>query len=299
MRAEVEAIVDIDAAEAVADAIKRIGVKRDDYMDGRFYPPPSAPRELQLGFFFTMVAIDHRTSGPWGSYEVDVGGETLRGADLLYWRGARIFREDPQLFTPERLVNISVDEARRLISDVWDFWIRLLLIRDLGEKALRLGGFEGLLDVSIRGFAIKLTEIRAFEDPVKKKTMLLAKFLDGRGLAKFVDLSEADIPVDNHVTRLAFRLGMVKLVGRLREKLESGLEFTADEDVLVRRRVAIAWRLVSEFSGVHVFALDDYLWRFARTICTPVNPRCDVCPLRNVCKDRSIKEHKFLLTWWY
>ena len=299
MRTEVEVIVDVDAAEAVAGVVKRIEVRRDDYMDERFYPPPSAPRELQLGYFFTMVAIDHRTSGPWGNYEADIGGEVLRGADLLYWRGARVFRDDPGLFTPERLARMSVDEARRLMGDVWDFWVRLLLIRDLGEKTARLGGFENLLDTSIRRFADKLSEIRAFEDPVRKKAMLLAKFLDGRGLARFDDIGEADIPVDNHVTRLALRLGLIRLAGRLREKLEAGLEFSAEEDVAVRRRVAIAWRLVSEFSGVHVFALDDYLWRFARTVCTPVNPRCGICPFRDVCKDRSIREHRFSLTWWY
>jgi len=297
--AEIEVVVDVDAAGEVSDIVRNLNIIRDSYRDERFYPPIDAPRDLQLGYFFTMVAIDHRTSGPWGDYSDTVNGETLRGADLLYWRGARLFRRDSTFFTPERLSAASVEEVRELLGDVWDFWTRLLLIRDLGEKAREMGGFEALLDSSIQAFAAKLRRLRAFEDPVRKKIMLLAKFLDGRGLANFTDLSNADIPVDNHITRIALRLGLVKLRGTLYDKLVRGLEFTSGEDVVVRRRVALAWKIVSEYSGIHVFALDDYLWRFARTVCTPNNPKCEVCPFNKVCRNRDIREHKFVITWWY
>jgi len=297
----VEAI-DIDKAEAVANVLKSVGVKRDSYLDPRFYPPPDDPAEDQLAYFVAMVAIDHRTS-LWEPFEGVVGGEFFHGADALYRLGRLAYSRG--FFKAEKLAQLTPSEAEPLLSIggrwVWDFHIRVLLLRDVGKKALRNGGFERLvLRDSLKSLKEALKQMRAYEDPVEKKALLLAKFLDGRKLAGFKDLGEADVPVDNHLSRIAYRLGIVDINY---DFLESEAEVTREEDVRLRELVKTAWRIVAKLADLHPFALDDHLWSFGRKICTRENPRCDVCPLREVCKAHALQryppEHLYLTTWYY
>lgn len=294
-------ILDVDKAAEVADVVKGLGLKRDRYLDERYYPPPDDPRELQLAYFAAVVAVDHRTS-TFGPFEGYIDGEFYHGADAL-WRLAR--RAYPEVFSPDRLASLSLEDGMRLFSiggrAVWDLGVRVLLLRDLGRKAAEAGGFAKWLDAgSVAELAERLKRARAYEDPVKKKTLLLAKFLDGRGLLKFSDPQNFDVPVDNHVSRIAYRLGIVDVDYSW---LFSGVELTREEDVEVREKIKLAWRLVSKFSGVDPFTLDDFLWSFGRAVCTRDSPKCGRCPLRAVCKANRLgqypPEHTHSLTWYY
>lgn len=295
--------IDVDKAEQVAALVKEIRPTRDSYTDPRIYPPLSDTREDQLAFFTAMVAVDHRTSTPWSSFEGYIQGEFYHGADALYRLGRLAY--DEGFFKAERLASLTPKEAERLFrlgdAVVWDFYTRVYLLRDLGKKALLRGGFEALVSTSSIGELKKrLAEIRAYEDPVAKKTMLLAKFLDGRKLADFKDVEEADVPVDNHLSRIAYRLGIVDIDY---DFLESGIELTREDDIKLREVVKTAWRIVAKLADVHPFALDDFLWNFGRKTCLRVQPRCDSCPLRDVCKAHAVSryppEHLHLATWYY
>lgn len=295
-------IIDVDKISAVAEALRKLKIERDRYLDDRYYPPQSDPRERQLAYFISVVAVDHRTSTPLGAFEGYIDGEFYHGADAL-WRLARK-AYDEGLFEPERLAKLTPEDAERLFSingvKVWDFNVRLFLLRDLGAKAIEAGGFQGLIDDTIEGLAAKLSRVRAYEDPVRKKVLLLAKFLDGRGLVQFKDRENFDVPVDNHLSRIAYRLGIVDVDYDI---LFKGLELTREEDVEVRNKVKLSWRLVAKFSGLDPFALDDFLWSFGRRVCVRDRPRCEECPLRDVCKARSLgrypPEHAHTLTWYY
>lgn len=300
--------VDEERAREVAGVVRRLGLRRDSYDDPRFYPPRSTPRELQLGYFAAMVAVDHRTTTPLTRFEGVFDGERLHGADALYRLGRRLFDEDPEFFTPERLASMGVDEGRRLFEiggvRVWDFYTRVFLLRDLGCKTLELyGSFENLFS-SDRASEIvaRLRVFRAYEDPVEKKAMLLLKFLDGRGLVRVVDRDRLDVPVDNHLTRIAIRLGVVRLSSE--ELLVKQVEVGPEVDRAIREAVKKAWRLVARYSGVDVFTLDDYLWSFGRRACLRgSSPRCGHCPFAEVCLARArgvfLDEHRFTLTWYY
>ncbi|ACB40266.1 iron-sulfur cluster loop [Pyrobaculum neutrophilum V24Sta] len=294
--------IDVDRAEAVAGILKSLKPNRDSYLDSRFYPPPEDPVEDQLAFFVTMVAIDHRTS-LWEPFEGQIAGEFFHGADALYRLGRLAY--DRGFFKAENLAGLTPDKAEALLSlggkKIWDFNVRVLLMRDVGRKAAARGGFEKMVSrESISGLRRSLEGLRAYEDPVGKKALLLAKFLDGRRLADFKDLEEADVPVDNHLSRVAYRLGIVDISF---DFLESGAEVTREEDVRLREVVKTAWRIVAKFADVHPFALDDYLWNFGRRVCTRDAPRCQSCPFKDMCKAYSLSrfppEHLHLLTWYY
>lgn len=297
-------VIDVDRITAVAAVVKGLGLKRDSYLDERLYPPHGDPPELQLAYFAAVVAVDHRTSTPFGSLEGYIDGEFYHGADALWRLARRAYEGDEGLFTPKRLAELSPGEAEAFLSlgslRVWDFYTRVLLLRDLGKKALRAGGFDKLIAPRLSETFKRLEAARAYEDPVRKKALLLAKFLDGRGLAKFEDPQNFEVPVDNHLSRVAYRLGIVDVdYGPLFE----GVELTREEDIEIRERIKAAWRLVSRFSGVDPFTLDDFLWGFGRRICTRESPNCSSCPFKEVCKARSLgrypPEHAHSLTWYY
>ncbi|MEM1923630.1 MAG: N-glycosylase/DNA lyase [Pyrobaculum sp.] len=294
--------LNVDKIEEVARELKKVEIRQDQYLDKRFYPPPDDPRESQLAYFVSMVAIDHRTS-QWGPFEGVIQEEFFHGADALYRLGRLAY--DEGFFAAERLAELTTTEARKILSIgelyVWDFNTRVLLLRDVGKKALKNGGFEKMLNVStIEKLREVLQRLRAYEDPVGKKVMLLAKFLHGRKLIEFKDLENADVPVDNHLSRIAYRTGIVDIDY---DFLFSGVETTREEDIKLRDIVKTAWRIVAKFADIHPFTLDDFLWNFGRRICKRDMPNCQICPFREICKAHSISryppEHQHLITWYY
>ncbi len=295
-------VVDAEAVGRVSALISGLGLSRDRYEDLLFFPPKDDEVERQLGFFLFMVAIDHRTRTELTDFSANIRGKRLSGADLLYYLGMRVY-EDERSFTPEWLARLTQEEAKHLLcfegNCVWDLYTRIFLLRDLGRK-IKGGLAELLLVDRIEELMSNLSGFRAYEDPVRKKTFLLAKFLDGRGLARFD--GEKYVPVDNHLTRIAIRLGIVIPSGDLLEWIREGRELTREEDVTVRMAVREAWKEVSNRSGVDPFTLDDFLWPFGRSTCMK-DPHCNSCPFSEVCRSNSTGEYweepKHTLTWYY
>ncbi len=289
-----------------------------DVYDPKYYPPRDDERERVLRYFLVMVAMDHRLSRPGKPYEGYVDGEFYHGADLLYRLGAKKYYDDPDFFSPAHLTEISADEVREWLSvgDVSppDIVVRTYLLRDLGLKLVKLydgsvekliGGYRVRLHGSISspGFVERLRVFRAYEDPVEKKAMLLAKFLEARDLIEIMD--ELDLAIDNHLSRIAYRLGIVMVSGPLWDKITRGVEVTWEEDVLLRMTIRRAYRLLAHKSGVHPGLLDDHLWIMGRKICLrDKEPLCNKCLFRNFCMARKnpkfmVDEHTYYNTWYY
>ena len=302
-----EVEIDKERIKEVANMISSLSLKRDKYDNLDFFPPYDADRELQLSFFTVMVAIDHRTRNNFTNFEAYIDGKHLFGADLLYYLGMKLFKKNPKLFLPENLTKIHLEEWKDLLGygkvRLWDYKLRLFLIWDIGKKVLEFySSFEKLFSVStIEEFRKRMRIFRAYEDPVEKKTFLLAKFLEGRGLVKFVDSENFEVAVDNHLSRIAIRIGIVKFSNY--SFIERGIEVSRDDDIKIRFKIREAWKIVSNLSGVDPFTLDDFLWSFGRNICTSNKPKCDLCPFKEKCLANALgkyfPEHKHLITWYY
>ncbi len=307
----------IDRAARVLGKNKPSLSKLDVY-DPKYYPPREDEREKVLRYFLVMVAMDHRLSRPGRPYEGYVDGEFYHGADLLYRLGAKKYYENPSFFSPEHLMEISADEVREWLSagsaSPPDIAVRTYLLRDLGLKLVKL--YEGSVEKLIGGYKVRLHGMisspglverlrvfRAYEDPVEKKTMLLAKFLEARDLIEVMD--ELDLAIDNHLSRIAYRLGIVMVSGPLWDKITRGVEVTWEEDVLLRMTIKRAYRLLARKSGVLPGLLDDHLWIMGRKICLrDKEPLCDKCLFRNFCMARKnskfmVNEHTYYDTWYY
>ncbi|MEM1622766.1 MAG: hypothetical protein QW543_01320 [Sulfolobales archaeon] len=307
-------------AKAIKESFATVVSTIEDFTDPRYYPPRYEEREKVLRYFFFMVAIDHRTSRS-KPFEMHINGERYHGADLLYHLGILKYREDPDYFNPERMAVISREEVAGWLQArsgecVWDPEVRAELLRDAGLKLVKFfkGSVSELIRVSrgyirhpaAHGLGSLLKVFKAYSDPVEKKTFLFIKFALRRGLIEVIDTHNIEVPVDNHLTRVALRLGLVKLDDYLLHKVLSRSEFTHEEDIELRTAVRRAYRYISKISSIRPDYLDDFLWSFGRKYCTRENPACErpsFCPLSSVCVSRGkaskIVEHNYASTFYY
>ncbi len=289
-----------------------------DLYDPRYYPGRGEPREQVLRYFIVMVALDHRLSRPGKPYEGYVDGEFYHGADLLYRLGKKMYDEKPEFYDPANLARLTVDEVKRWLSvdgvEPPDPEVRTLLLNDLGLKLCKLYDCKvsKLIEQSNNrlygtlkepGLIDNLRVFRAYEDPVEKKPLLLAKFLVARGLFKPVD--DLNIAIDNHLSRIAYRLGIVMISGRLWDKIRKGEPVTREEDVLLRLVIRRAYRRLAEESDIDPGVIDDFFWIHGRKTCLrDEEPRCSRCIFEKVCyarrnKNFMVSEHYYYGTWYY
>jgi hypothetical protein len=315
--------LNMDRIDKVSTILKKIIGESsiDDFTDPRYYPPPGTDYEKLTMYFLVMVSMDHRLSRPGKPYEAVIDGEMYHGADLLYRLGMKMFSENPDFFTPEYLSRIKEEDVTKWLSPSEktrpaDLKLRTFLLKDLG---LKLKGFfngkayeiveksRGYLRNNGAGFIELVKTFTAYQDPVEKKAFLLTKFLERRNVIPIVDPWNKELPVDNHLTRLAIRWGLVEVGSDLLEKIASRKPFTFDEDVVIRYYARMAFKIVSQKTGVDPFVLDDFLWSFGRTTCKRDEPLCikgENCPLMDVCRayaDRLylVGEHYYYDTWYY
>lgn len=278
-----------EVAERFGEVMSSIVAKipRDPFTNPDLYPPESASKREVVAYFLVMVAMDHRLSRPGRPYEAVVDGKLFHGADLLYKLGAKKLSEDPGFFTAERLSKIGVEDVRRWLSAgnarPPDPEIRAELLRDLGEKLLKIYGgdpFELVLEArgrlrdGARGFLSAIKTFKAYQDPVEKKAFLLAKFLERRGVLEILDQHNKEVPVDNHLVRIAVRVGLVEVDRETLERIAAGIEFSEEEDVMVRLAVRRAYKEAAAAGGIDPFVMDDLLWSFGRECCSRERQTC-------------------------
>ncbi|MCE4606060.1 MAG: hypothetical protein F7B59_01835 [Desulfurococcales archaeon] len=293
----------------------------DPFVNPDYYPPVGTDFEALTMYFLTMVSIDHRLSRPNKPYGAEINGRKYHGADLLYKLGMRMFESNPRFFTASHLSRITEAEVEKWLAPKGvakpaDLKMRTLLLRDIGRKlAVLFDGnayniveySKGYLRNKGAGFIELLKSFIAYQDPIEKKPFLLAKFLERRRVLQIIDGWNKEVPVDNHLTRLAIRWGLIDMDRGLLEKIAYNSPFTEREDILLRYYVRIAFRLVSQKAGIDPFVLDDFLWSFGRTTCRREDPLCmqgKICPLMRYCRAFSnrlfmVGEHNYYETWYY
>ncbi|MEB3774154.1 MAG: hypothetical protein GSR86_04420 [Desulfurococcales archaeon] len=331
--------VNPDQARAIGRLLSRLrgGLEVDTFTDPRYYPPPGEAKRSVAMYFLVMVAMDHRLSRPGAPYEGVVDGELYHGADLLYRLGMKRYTEDPGFFTAERLSRVSEREVLEWLSIEYrgrritppDPGVRAGLLRDLGLKLMVLYDGDpfriivesrGMLRRGVGdGFIDRLKVFKAYQDPVEKKAFLLAKFLERRNVLEVADHWNKEVPVDNHLARIAVRTGIIGLSRQLIERIARQKPLTAWEDTMIRMAARQGYRIVSQASGIDPFTLDDFLWLFGRRCCTREEPVCRTgcrrvcsaiegcnggCILAPACRAYRnpllmLPEHSFLETWWY
>jgi len=310
-------VVDSKQIDKVSNVIRHVPITPNSFLDPNYYPDVNVDAEYVARYFLVMVAMDHRLSRPRKPYEALIDGVKYHGADLLYKLGMLRFNEDPEFYSPKRLSNIKVEDVIAWLSvgDVKppDPQVRTLILRDLGFKLLKLyngnvlkllKSSKGLLKGLGEGFIDRLKVFIAYQDPVEKKPYLLVKFLERRGLLKVKDIENLEVPVDNHLSRIALRLGIVRVSKTLLEKIKGRKEFSWWEDVMLRLTIRQSYKILSSKTKINPLILDDVLWSLGRKYCTIDEPKCDNCIFKSVCIAHEnpyymMPEHNYFNTWYY
>ncbi|MCX8195481.1 MAG: hypothetical protein N3F67_00120 [Acidilobaceae archaeon] len=324
-----------EAAKAFGKAAARMAtsLEPDAFVNPELYPPREASKREVTAYFLVMVAMDHRASRPGRPYEGYVEGKLYHGSELLYRLGSKKLSEDPGFFDATRLARLELRELEEWLTNGErirrppDLGLRLELLRDIGQKLLRLYEGDpfalvlesrGRLREGAGGFVNLLKAFKAYQDPVEKKAFLLAKFLERRRVLHIADQHNKEVPVDNHLVRIALRIGLVRVDEESLEKIAAGVELGSEEDVMLRLAVRIAYKEAAAAGAVDPFLLDDILWAFGRHCCTRERPTCrgscsegcravagcnGGCSLAPVCSafrepKLMVPEHRFYSHWY-
>ncbi|NVM55190.1 MAG: hypothetical protein HWN66_15905 [Candidatus Helarchaeota archaeon] len=265
------------------------------YLNPYLDPPELASSEVVADFYFFIVSIDYRTSTPEGHFEGKIDRNFFHGADLLYALAIQKLKENPDFFTAKYFQQISDDEVINWLSItkngkrviIYHPQERAELLRDSGKNLLKLG-FNSSLELVQRceGYLIRedgngllqiLKDFKAYSDPVSKKSYLWIKFLTGRGVLDIQDLENLNLPVDNHLTRIALRTGILEIKDEdIKSRLREEKPFTLSEDLKLREAIRIAFKELLKNKKFNFRDLDDFFWVLGRTHCIhSKNPLCE------------------------
>jgi hypothetical protein len=267
-------------------------------------PPMSA--DDAGDFYLLLVAICHQTS-PRGKppVEGDCAGHHLRGWDYLSAKLASAALGDRRILTPEFWANITEEEIGRLFRDkalgerLSDPAGRAILVRDLGRKMLArswtsatqlYAASRGRIATGTPNLLDLLSDFRAYQDPVRKKSFFFLALMHNAGLWSYADPGQLGAPVDYHEVRGHLRIGTVEICDpELRARIVEGREVTIEQDVAIRQAVHQALMFVSEDSGLHNPSQLHYLfWNVFRSCCARDVQHCRACAATCSLPDRYV-----------
>jgi hypothetical protein len=226
-------------------------------------------------------------------------GEHLRGS-MYMWRALRICLEERRRPVLEAAFLASLSESDFDAVYSVDLGVnpltaareeRIKILRDLGTVLQRRweGNFLRLVcaaEGSLVAFVRLSREIRAFDDPLCKLTMVNAILHSGSAVTTF----DADpLPgIDYHLVKQLLRHGVLRPKEALRSKLVAGQILSSDEGMELRRMALHAFIEVSRVTGMGGEALDNAWWgnksncKDRGPICEDVNRRLE-CPFVPFC----------------
>ena len=315
--------LDLNQIGRFADLLPKLpSVKPFDFCGeaaGTLFPKQGHPGALSA-FFFT-------TAHQFGFWSLDgtrynrpmiaqAGGVDRKGSDFLFFCTQRALNADPDFFRPEKLVELSGTDVDKLFHDdngrnplpMWaehkniiyeyaDWFVEQktspeqLLVR--ANKARK----------PLKWFLDQLREIPGYrEDPLQKKSMLLAVILENRPehFLKVIDPKHAVPIIDYHLQRSALRTGLVKITDdNLRRKLVSRTQISKELEGEVRKATYQAIEKLVEVSGLSVAAI-DYFFFTNRTRCPEMSePKCEQCPVKAICnRDTTLFQPVFRTTFY-
>ncbi len=250
------------------------------------------PPLLVGNFFLVLVASCHRTSPPNQLPLIgNVDGAITKGWDYLFKRFYEVVRADLALLTPSRWIQFSAEDIKGFFRDsiygdrLVDPEGRSSLIRDLGVRMIGSGWMQadeiyqhcdGRIAIGNPNLLEVLARFRAYNDPVKKKSLYFLSVMRNNGRWTYRDNESLGPPVDYHEVRGHLRLGTVQVNDwNLLQKLREGQSVTPREDIILRQAVYDAIVMISERSGVRNPSQLHYLfWNVFRWVCLRKNPQC-------------------------
>jgi ribokinase len=283
-------------------------------------PPVGHPRALDYLFAATLQQFSFWTVRG-NRYHLPliapIGGVEYKGSDYLWAAITRRLKADPEFCSPQRQASLSREELLDVFraDDGQDAMpaldLHLEQARHYGRDMLALGLTpQAVIDQALASpqplqtFLLILDKVGGYkEDPLRKKSALLALALDSRP-ERFFPLREDEVipPImDYHIMRLCLRTGLVDVVeGELRDKLVNRQVLTPAAEWAVRYPAYLAYDMLLSLSGKSPSALNGLTFSTARQRCPEMTePQCRSCPLDPVCAHSKEYFQPVLRTTFY
>ncbi|MCH7830861.1 MAG: hypothetical protein IIB75_09950 [Proteobacteria bacterium] len=273
---------------------------------GSDLPAPDHPATLDYFFAAALQQFGFWTTAS-GRYErplvATIDGEERKGAFYLFRAYLRWLQHDPQMLTPVGQAELTEDDLRSVLraengtDPMPALDIHLALARRYGRDMLALNLTPQSVLEKVRASASPLRTLFQIldgiggykEDPLRKKTGLLAMILQQRPEAFMTD-DENEVPpvVDYHVMRSCLRIGLIDVADTgLAAKLIERQLLTEDEEWAVRVATYAAVEQIVTQSGKSMGAVDWFFFQ-ARQRCPEMSePRCDSCAVDPACAHRK------------
>jgi sugar/nucleoside kinase (ribokinase family) len=275
---------------------------------GPTLPPVGHPKAVDYFFAATLQQFSF-WSVRNNHYDLpliaEIGGVKRKGSDYLWYAITRQLLQDPEFCIPERQANLSREELLAVFraDDGQDpmpaLDLHLEQAREYGQDMLALQLTpQVVLDKALvspqplQTFLEILDQVSGYkEDPIRKKSLLLAMLLHNRPEA-FLPLRDDEqiAPiVDYHFMRLFLRLGLIDVLdGELETKLTNQQIVSPGEEWAVRYPTYLANEGLLTLSGVDLSRVNGFLFSTARERCLEMTePECSSCKLDPVCAHRK------------
>lgn len=297
------------------------GLKPLDFTEprGRF---PAIGHTSALDYFFGVMLHQY---GFWldsdGRYAepvwADIGGERLKGSDIVFRGATRALEADPTIFSPARLAAWTRADLLRVFGDDHGRMplpvpeTHLELARGYGRACLQRGwtsrGIVAEANAAASPVGALLEHLAVLpgyaEDPLRKKAMLLAYALANRPERWL--RAPPDDPgwgpcVDYHVQRTALRMGLVSVRdAALRSALEDRRVVAEADEAEVRTAVHEAMRRLRAETGLDDATLDAAFFESRRRCPETSEPDCPRCPAEPGCaKMKAMFQPVFRTTYY-
>ncbi len=286
---------------------------------GDDFPEVGSP--YALDYFFTATL---QQFGFWsekeGRYQEPMiapfGGRQLKGSDYLWAVYQRLTGECPEVLSPAGHAALDEDRLANYFRDdqganpLSMFTERLNLARAYGQDLMQLNVTPAKIIECANASANPLPTLLSFldhlggykEDPLRKKSALLAIILQQRP-ENFLRQSPGEsVPpiVDYHIQRSCLRIGLVKVMDNaLRDKLESRLLLSEDEEWAIRETVYRAMKELQQASGCSMGGLDKFFFDNRRRCPEMSEPDCASCPIDTVCAHEKSLFQPLIRTTFY
>jgi hypothetical protein len=236
-------------------------------------------------------------------------GRSLKGSDYLFAAYHRAWQREPAIMSPRWQASLTAKQLAEILqaddgsNPMPAFELHLQQANAYGRDMLALGytpraivELANRTALSLRApqprttFLSLLDQIGGYkDDPLRKKSMLLALILEQRP-EHFLNAApgEAEPPViDYHLMRSCLRTGLIEIVDDdFRQRVSAREVITPPDEWAIRYAAYRAIEAVQRHSGRRMGAVDWFFFNARRRCPEMTVPDCAVCAVDAVCAHR-------------
>lgn len=299
--------VSVNAAriDSIAELIAEDGDITPFEFTGPDLPPTDHPATLDYFFASTLQQFGFwtATNGIYGHPLVaTLDGEERKGSFFLFRAYLRWLRDEPARLAPAGQAELSKAELLTVLraDDGTDpmpaIDLHLEMARQYGRDMLALGltpqSILQKVNASTRPlfeFFQLLDQIGGYkEDPLRKKSALLAIILQQRPETYLKNLDDIPPVVDYHIMRSCLRTGLIDVNDKnLATKLLRRQLLSETDEWAVRSAAHKAIEGVARMSGKSMGAVDWFFFQARKRCPEMIEPRCELCAVDPACAHRK------------